>query len=248
MDKKTQESGDKQKDNNELVASYLSVRQAIGYTGIMLPVLLIFYSLIADRSGPKGSISAYFYSGGREILVGCLFAIGVFLFSYKGFDKDLRKPTDRTVSRLAAIGAVGIAFSPMSWLKSGAPVEPVPTWVQSLFSKGLASGLHGAFALLFFGSIATFCLINFRRSAPGKEPDAEKRFNNHIYRALGIFIILCTVAFAVGSLFSVSGAFVFWAEALAVWAFGLSWIIKGEAIDRSLGKLRSLTQGSAAKD
>lgn len=243
---KTKLIGEMQKDNNELVTSYLKVRKAIGYTGISLPILLILYSLIADRSGPKDSISAYFYSGGREILVGCLFAIGVFLYSYKGFDKDTRKPKDKTVSRLAAIGAVGVAFSPMSWAKSGAAIEPVPTWLQSLFGKPVASGLHGAFALLFFASIATFCLVNFCRSEPGTEPDAEKRFNNGIYRSLGVFIILCTIAFAVGSLLSIPGPFVFWAETLAVWAFGLSWIIKGEAIEGSIAKLRAFTQGSDA--
>ncbi|MEE9387186.1 MAG: hypothetical protein V3U96_01130 [Paracoccaceae bacterium] len=236
MAKDSKPSGNTQKDKNELVASYLQVRKAIGFIGIALPVLLILFSLIAERSGPKGSISAYYYSGGREILVGCLFAIGVFLFSYKGFDKDTRFPTDKTVSRLAAIGAIGVAFSPMAFANSGAMIEPVPTWVQSLFSKGIAGGLHGAFALLFFGSIATFCIVNFCRCAPGTDPDDDKKFRNSMFRVLGVFILLCTAAFAIGSYFDFSGAFVFWAEALAVWAFGLSWIIKGEAIEGSIDR------------
>lgn len=244
MNNVSQPKGKKQKDNNELVASYLQVRKAIGLTGIALPFLLILYSLIADQSGPKGSISAYFYSGGREILVGCLFAIGVFLFAYKGFDKDLRKPTDKLVSRLAAIGAVGVAFSPMWFANSGAIVEPVPTWFQSLFGKSIAGAMHGVFAVLFFVSIATFCIINFCRWEPGTDPDDEKKARNRVFRFLGVFILICTIAFLAGSIFSFPGPFVFWAETLAVWAFGLSWVIKGEAIKDSIKYFRFLRRGA----
>lgn len=229
-----------QKDKNELVTSYLEVRKFIGLIGISLPVFLILFSLIADRSGPKQSISAYFYSGGREILVGSLFAIGVFLFSYKGFDKDLRKPTDKVVSRLAAIGAVGIAFSPMDWAKSGSPVEPVCTWLQCSLPGNITNYLHGVFAVMFFGSLATFCLINFQRCEEGTTPDEDKQFRNFLFRILGYVIVVCTVAFIAGSFIPSSGAFVFWAETIAIIAFGLSWIIKGKAVEGSVNRLKKM--------
>ena len=244
MNDTSQPKGKRQKDSNELVASYLQVRKAIGFTGIALPVLLILYSFVIENSWPKGSISAYYYSGGREIFVGCLFAIGVFLYAYKGFDKDVRKPTDKLVSRLAAIGAIGVAFSPMWFANSGAITEPDPTWFQSLFGKVVAGWLHGGFALLFFASIAVFCIINFCRCEPGTEPDEEKKFRNSVFRLLGGFIVICTVAFVLGLIFTISGSFVFWAESLAVWDFGLSWIIKGEALEGSMKLLRSLTPGA----
>ncbi|PHQ96695.1 MAG: hypothetical protein COB40_07410 [Marinosulfonomonas sp.] len=232
--------GAKQKDKNELVTSYLEVRRFIGFIGISLPVFLILFSLIADRSGPKESISAYFYSGGREILVGSLFAIGVFLFSYKGFDKDLRKPTDKVVSRLAAVGAVGIAFSPMDWAKSGSEIEPVCTWLQCTLSGDITKNLHAVFAVMFFGSLATFCLINFQRCEEGTTPNEDKQFRNFLFRILGYVIVVCTVAFIAGSLIPIPGTFVFWAETIAIIAFGLSWIIKGEAIEGSVNKLKTM--------
>jgi len=236
--------GKDQEDKNELVTSYLEVRKFIGLTGISLPIFLLLFSVIADGSGPKGSISAYFYSGGREILVGSLFAIGVFLFAYKGFDKDKRQPTDKLVSRLAAVGAIGIAFAPMDWAASGSPVEPVCTWLQCTLTGGVTKYLHGAFAVLFFGSLATFCLVNFQRCADGAEPDAEKLFRNGIFKMLGWIIVIGTVGFIAGSIWDFGGAFVFWAESVAVVAFGLSWIIKGEAIEGSIERLRTMRQGT----
>ncbi len=232
-------AGKLQEDNNELVSSYLEVRKSIGLIGISLPVFLILFSLFAERSGPKASISAYFYSGGREILVGSLFAIGVFLFAYKGFDMDTRKPTDKLVARLAAIGAVGIAFAPMDWAKSGAEIQPICTWLQCSL-PGVSKYLHGAFAVLFFGSLATFCLVNFQRSAQGATPDAEKQFRNTLFRYLGYIIVICTAAFVAGSVLDIGGAFIFWAETIAVVAFGLSWIIKGEAIEGSIVRLMAM--------
>ncbi|MEE9428893.1 MAG: hypothetical protein V3V25_12175 [Paracoccaceae bacterium] len=234
MAKEQIQIGAQQKDRNELVSSYLEVRKFIGFIGISLPIFLLLFSVIADGTGPKDSISAYYYSGGREILVGSLFAIGVFLFSYKGFDKDKRKPTDKFVSRMAAIGAIGIAFSPMDWAKSGSTIEPVCTWLQCSLTTDVTKYLHGAFAIMFFGSLATFCLVNFQRCEKDTTPDEDKQFRNFLFRILGYVIVVCTVAFIVGSQLRIGGSFVFWAEAIAVIAFGLSWIIKGEAIKGSI--------------
>ena len=53
-------TGMSQKDKNELVTSFLAVRRFIGFIGLALPVLLILYTFLAESSGPKDSISAYF--------------------------------------------------------------------------------------------------------------------------------------------------------------------------------------------
>ncbi len=233
-------TGMSQKDKNELVTSFLAVRRFIGFIGLALPVLLILYTFLAESSGPKDSISAYFYSGGREILVGSLFAIGVFLYAYKGFDKDKRKPTDKFVARAAAIFAIGVAFFPMSWAASGALNELVCTWAKCLLGSPLTYALHGIFATLFFACLATFCLVNFRRSEPGIPPDDEKRFRNGLYLVFGLVIVVCTIGFVAGSLLGVPGTLVFWAESLAVWAFGLSWLLKGDALQTAVGRLYSI--------
>ena len=69
---------------DELVLSYLRVRQALGILGMVFPVLLIAGGLIAQH-GVAPSVSDYYHTTMRDIFVGCLFAIGVFLISYKGY-------------------------------------------------------------------------------------------------------------------------------------------------------------------
>ena len=227
--------GDIEKEKNELVLSFIAVRRFVGIIGFSLPCLLILYSLMIEDSGPKRSISAYFHSGGREILVGSLFGLGVFLYAYKGFSKDKRIPTDKFVSRVAAICAVGVAFFPMSFARSGATGQPVDTWMQMIVGETYTTLLHGLFALALFSCLATFCLVNFQRHKPGQDPDPEKQVRNSVFSLLGWVIVLATIGFLVGSFMQFDNAFVFWAESIAVWAFGISWLIKGEAMEKALG-------------
>jgi hypothetical protein len=67
------------------VRSYVTVRFAIGVLGLALPFLLVLVEpiLFDGQPFPRGSLSAYYYSGMRELFVGVLWAIGVFLVLYK---------------------------------------------------------------------------------------------------------------------------------------------------------------------
>ena len=62
------------------VKSYVFMRFAIGVLGLALPVILVFLEpiLFDGQPFPRGSLSAYYYSGMREIFTGMLCAIGVF--------------------------------------------------------------------------------------------------------------------------------------------------------------------------
>ena len=65
------------------VRSYVFTRFAIGVLGVLLPLMLVFLepALFDGLPAPRGSLSAYYYSGLREVFVGGLWAIGVFLSS-----------------------------------------------------------------------------------------------------------------------------------------------------------------------
>ncbi len=67
------------------VRSYVTVRFAIGVLGLALPFVLVLVEpiLFDGQPFPRGSLSAYYYSGMRELFVGVLWAIGVFLVLYK---------------------------------------------------------------------------------------------------------------------------------------------------------------------
>jgi hypothetical protein len=74
--------------HSSLTYSYLALRKAVGWIGILLPfVLMLGGYLIFKEDFTLKNISVYYYTGMRNILVGSLCAISLFLFFYKGYDK-----------------------------------------------------------------------------------------------------------------------------------------------------------------
>ncbi|GLZ41393.1 DUF998 domain-containing protein [Actinokineospora sp. NBRC 105648] len=202
-----------------LVHSYLYLRRAIGVIGLALPVVLVVGNLLAD-GGMRNSISGYYYSDVRDILVGAMCAVGVFLLSYRGYGR-----VDDMAGNIAAVAAVGIALFPT--------LPPNPTG-----GDRVVAALHIAFAAVFFLTLAFFSLVLFRKS-DDPTPDRRKRQRNAVYLVCGIAILACLALMAVlGFFLDPQTAHLrpaLWLEAGAILAFGVSWLTKGEAI---LGDLR----------
>ena len=210
------------KSNNDLVISYLTLRKTLGILGISLPFVLALGNWIIFGNGLEGSISSYYHTGMGDVFVGILFAIGLFLFSYKGYERS-----DDLAGDLACLFAIGVALFPT-------------TPENSASDLALKIGIvHFAFTALFFLTLAYFALFQFTKSHPDREPEPtiRKRQRNILYRACGIAIVLCIVLIIIVSVLPDPIATpireynpVFWLEAVAVIAFGTSWLVKGEAI------------------
>src|SRR6266699_115645 len=70
------------------IISYQTLRRAVGFIGVGLPfVLALGDILIFHGDGVRRSVSSYYHTPMRGVLVGALWAIGVFLFAYKGYDR-----------------------------------------------------------------------------------------------------------------------------------------------------------------
>lgn len=95
--------------DNSLVLSYLGLRKAVGIIGILLPFVLVFGKILLDGSGIESSISSYYYTIMRDVFVGSLCAIAMFLLSYRGYEH-----ADSVAGKLAAILALGTALFPTS--------------------------------------------------------------------------------------------------------------------------------------
>ena len=69
------------------VRSYLTMRLWIGVIGVALPLALVFGDgLVFDEHPfPRDSLSAYYYSGTRDLFVGGLLATAIFLITYEDF-------------------------------------------------------------------------------------------------------------------------------------------------------------------
>ena len=73
--------------SSSFVVSYMTLRKFIGYLGIAFPFVLAFGAMLFHGPGIESSISSYYHTAVRDVFVGILFAIAVFLMSYKGYDR-----------------------------------------------------------------------------------------------------------------------------------------------------------------
>ena len=79
---------------NQLIVSYMFLRQTVGWIGTLLPAVLIVGVAVSSAASLPGSMSGYYYTDMRNIFVGALCALGVFLGAYAGYDDVDRSITD----------------------------------------------------------------------------------------------------------------------------------------------------------
>ncbi|MCH7714100.1 MAG: DUF998 domain-containing protein [Chloroflexi bacterium] len=207
----------------DLVISRLILRKTLGILGILLPFMLVLGNLIIFRDGLENSISGYYHTGMRNVFVGVLFAYGLFLFSYRGYERK-----DDIAGDLGCVFAIGVAIFPTT------PENPTSQWAGTI---GL---IHLAFAMLLFSALAYFAICLFTKTRPGTVVlGRKKKQRNIVYRSCGYAIVICIVVLVLlkflpgditSSIEGVKPVLLF--ESLALVAFGISWLVKGEALFR----------------
>jgi len=215
---------------HEMVMSHLRVRRALGWLGVFLPVVLIIGGII-NESEP--TISDFYHTAFRDLYVGTLCAIGIFLIAYKGHPPkgadvwDTNKVNDNRLTNIAGVAALVMAFFPNLPTTQGiAPITQAG--VLSLASPPI----HYIGALFFFTTLGLICLKQFARS--NNEDDAR------FYRRCGyvIFAALAATMIAVvfrrftegpGHQLVEDNNIIFWFEAFGTWAFAAAWLRKGRA-------------------
>jgi hypothetical protein len=155
-----------------LVLSYLDLRKAVGIIGFALPLVLVFGKILLEGPGIQNSISSYYYTDMRNVFVGSLCAIGVFLMSTRGYDRK-----DEIAGILACVFAVGVALFPTT-----------PDICATSQDK-LIGGLHLSFAALLFLTLAYFSLALFTKTASENLPTPRKLRRKTVYRVCGYPIL-----------------------------------------------------------
>jgi len=202
-----------------LVVSYTTIRRAVGVSGLALPVMLLVGGWIAGIP-IQDNMSSYYHTPLRDIFVGTLCAIGVFLFCYRGYDR-----IENWTANVGGASALGVALFPLDFGS------------DPLVQKSLVGYLHTFSGGVFFLTLALYSLYHFPRDASlEKEPHLRER--SFVYRASGLMILLCMIAMS-GYLFLSDFSskqwlnqynFLFWMEWIAVWSFAAAWLAKGRAI------------------
>jgi hypothetical protein len=200
------------------------LRRGIGFVGILLPIAITVGNAIIDgKLSLLGSLSGAYYTGMRDVWVGSIVAIGIFLIAYR------HAPIDDALSNIAGVAALAVALFPAKQINHDMPQ-----------SEKIIGIVHLASATLLFLIMAIFCFFVFTRPdirMSKSDLPQSKRARNGLYVLSGWVLILALAAGAAGSLFlphdiAVTIQPMFWGEAFAVWAFGFAWLVKGDAIVR----------------
>jgi hypothetical protein len=220
--------------HDDFVQTYFALRVALGSLALALPLVLFLagWGLQGIRLQP--SISAYYHSEARDILVGALWAIGLGLIAYKGFSRR-----EDWALNLGGVLACCIAFFPM-------PPEEALTCILSnpaqdylatsaLYDRtsvqALAARLHFPAAISFYlvlGFVMIFCSHHTLHLVPAQ----RRRWYLAAYPALGVAFVGSMVAAFVLLKFFYTPAeacrdrWVFWVEVAGIVPFAAYWFIK----------------------
>src|SRR5205807_8923482 len=166
---------------------------------LLLPAVLIIGKALIQGGPLLNSISDYVYSDMRGVLIGTMAAIGVFLFSYRGYGWF-----DDLVADVAAAGAIGVALFPTT-----------PFTGQPSSAARAVGAVHIISASVFFAALIVFCLFLFTRT-DGTPPAGLKLARNVVYIACGVIMLGCLITIGIIEWLVHAGGLVLWLESAAL--------------------------------
>ena len=202
-----------------IFATYFNLRAGNAVLAFLFP-LILWWGGVIKGIPLQDSMSAYYhaqstdYKSMRDFFVGILFAIGLFLYLYKGYSVK-----ENVALNLAGIFAWGVAIFPMDWY-----CQDDCAWFS----------MHGFCALSLFACMAFVCI----RCASGtleEMPDGKlKDWFKRIYVITGCGMILFpAIAWFLTVIFMQYDSFVFIAEATGIGFFALYWLTKSYEVSKS---------------
>lgn len=205
---------------NHIYWTYTDLRGGMGVIAFLFPLILFPGGLVIANTTLQGSMSEYYHTDMRNAFVGVMWALGAFLYLYKGFSK-----LENYALNAAGILAIGVATFPMK-----APPDSCATYTNPI--------LHGICAVTFFFCIAYVCI---KRSGDTLHlvPPAHRSRYLRVYKMMGWLMILLPLA-AAGILTLLNqpfgtktGVVVLGIEWAGVWVFATYWLLKTYEISKT---------------
>lgn len=199
---------------------YVRLRNILGFLGCMLPVLCIAGAAISPNTQYPDwwtSISITYYSS--PVLIAILTSVSLFLIVYRGYDK-----WDTIVNTTAGICGLGVVCFPCeaSWLDMSTKVGLF--WLPINITRWF----HYTTAGLLFLMLALNSIILFSKSSSQKK--------NKIYKICGYVILADLVFFFINAVFLNIQWTVIVNETIMLFAFGISWLVKGHLFDKFISE------------
>ena len=191
------------------------MRIMIGVLGMLLPWLVALITL----SWPQ-SISITYYSlfavGTFMVVLG---SAGILLINYKGYSK-----IDDICSTIAGVFGLLICLFPMTYLdapETKVGILHLPSEISNIF--------HTISAMSFFTILAFMSFFLFTKTSG--DMTKQKKIKNIIYRVCGIGMMVSFLLLLLNLIPGVDIYNLTWiVEAIALFFFGTSWIVKADAI------------------
>lgn len=159
----------------------------------------------------------------RDVFIGLLCSIAFFLIAYKGYDDK-----DNILTNIAGIMALGVALFPT--ISKNIANQPTGVFQLSFEQSHI---VHLLMTISFFATFAYITLALFTIIGPGSLTK-QKKLRNRIYKINGVIvlvslILITMIPFALNtSIEKLPIILIF--ESVCLIAFGVSWLIKGEAL------------------
>lgn len=218
----TVQSNSLQSDTHRLAVSFLGIRRGFGLIGMMLPIVLGPIGYLCFGIEIQDNMSSYYHTPLRDVFVGILCAMGVFLYCYQGYNGF-----ENWTGNVAGAAAFGVALFPLE-----KNVDP-------LFQSSVSGLVHTVSGGVFFLCLAIYSLFHFpirNRSSKPKERSDHVISNIALYSSglVLVFLMVCMGLYLMtyGSWKSYFNDLnlLFWMEWLAVWAFSSAWLVKGKLL------------------
>ena len=211
-----------------ILGTYSRLRRGMAVIAFLFPLVLLIGGLAFFGVAPQPSMSAYYHTDPnlRDTFVGVLFAVGTFLFLYKG-----DTPAEDWLLNVAGASAIGIAY-----------FEMVKGSDCSTASQGVTA--HGFFAVVFFLAISLVCVSVALRS----QAEHGGRYLSRHASYYGVCAAIMLVSMGVGLVYSFllpqatrqalcNNNIIFWVEAFGVWGFSVSWFLRTIELDHRVSWL-----------
>lgn len=210
--------------------TYRRTRKAIGWLGMLLPFILILFSLIPFfETDVQPSISDYYYTNLREIFTGTLCATSLFLIAYKGYYNKKLLLNDNVMTNAAGILALGVAFMPTNpftcddKIYSFLPIcAPWTGWIHYILA---------GFFFSILGNISHNIFVIGQEET--KDIPVSRWNENNIYKICGKVIFISIILIPLCMWLKLVSYSTLVLEAIALVAFGISWLIKGRVFGQS---------------
>jgi hypothetical protein len=213
-----------------MLSTYNSLRFGMFVIAAAAPIVIVLWGFLFHVDW-LNSISAYYFAPTadkwvysayptRVLFVGILFALGSFLYLYKGFSTR-----ENVALNCAGACALGVALFPMYRETGYLPFSNI---------------LHFSFAILLFVCMAYTAIFCHEDTLRFVTDVNRRKHYKVVYHVIGLFMgLFPLVGLIMAVIFNAMQRHVFWIEAAGIWAFAAYWFIKSKELEESQAEVKA---------